>query len=114
MNLMASVISIVFLTSTFSVVAVAKDELTIQGVLSVAKMTGACGILQAQSAFQASTKLEGGDKFIERFWRTEAARLGKTPDQYLKDCQAAISAYDKMWKLSEKYKTHYKSLKPMP
>lgn len=96
---LAAVAVSLFVSSSSTVVA--KDELSMQGILSVAKMTGACGILQAQSAFQASTKLEGGDKFIERFWHTEAARLGKTPDQYITDCQSSINAYEKMWKLSD-------------
>ena len=92
------VVGVLGLCSTAST---AKDELSMQGILSVAKMTGACGILQSMSAFQASTLLKGGDQFIERFWSTEAARLEKTPAQYIKDCQASINAYEKMWKLAE-------------
>lgn len=81
--------------------ATAKDKLSMQHILSIAKMTGACGILQSMSAFQASTKFEGGDQFVERFWNTEAARLGKTPEQYVTDCQASINGYENLWKLAE-------------
>ncbi len=100
MNLRLLTIYAAFLGLACTSIVTAKDKLSMQDILSVAKMTGACGILQAQSAFQANTKLEGGDKFVERFWSTEAARLGKTPDQYIKDCQASITAYESMWKLS--------------
>lgn len=81
--------------------AAATDELSMQDVIAVAKMTGACGILQSMSAFQANTQLEAGDEFLSRFWQSEAARLGKSSEQYLKDCQAAIAAYERLWKLSE-------------
>ena len=100
MNLSLVTIGAAFLGVLCTSTVTAKDELSMQDILSVAKMTGACGILQAQSAFQANTKLEGGDKFVERFWNTESTRLGKTPDQYTKDCQASITAYASMWKLS--------------
>lgn len=100
MNLRLVIICAAFLGVLCTSIVTAKDELSMQYILSVAKMTGACGILQAQSAFQANTKLEGGDKFVERFWSTEATRLGKTPDQYIKDCQASITAYESMWKFS--------------
>jgi hypothetical protein len=100
MNLRLLTIYAAFLGFLCANTVAAKDELSMQDILSIAKMTGACGILQAQSAFQANTKLEGGDKFVERFWSTEAARLGKTPDQYLKDCQTSITAYESMWKVS--------------
>jgi hypothetical protein len=100
MNLRLVNISAAILGLLCASTGTAKDELLIQDILSVAKMTGACGILQAQSAFQANTKLEGGDKFVERFWSTEATRLGKTSDQYIKDCQASITAYESMWKLA--------------
>lgn len=98
MNLKLIMISVAFFGFLYNSTIAAKDELSIQDMLSVAKLTGACGILQAQSAFQANTKLDGGDKFVERFWSVEAARLGKTPDQYIKDCQASITAYENMWK----------------
>ncbi|SDW58920.1 hypothetical protein SAMN05421882_101756 [Nitrosomonas communis] len=100
MNLRLLTIYAAFWGSLCPSTAIAKEELSMQEILSIAKMTGACGILQAQSAFQVNTKLEGGDKFIERFWSTEAARLGKPPDQYIKDCQASIAAYESMWKLA--------------
>ena len=99
MNLRLLTICAAFLGVLCASTVTAKDDLSMQDILSVAKMTGACGILQAQSAFQANTKLEGGDKFVERFWSTEAARLGKSPDQYIKDCQVSITAYESMWKL---------------
>ena len=99
MNLRLLTICAAFLGVLCASTVTAKDDLSMQDILSIAKMTGACGILQAQSAFQANTKLEGGDKFVERFWSTESARLGKNPDQYIKDCQVSINSYESMWNL---------------
>lgn len=76
------------------------DSPSIQGMLAISKMAGACGILQQMSAFQAATKLEGGDEFVQRFWSTEAARLGKTPEEYIAGCNSAISAYEKLWEVA--------------
>lgn len=69
-------------------------------VLLVANMTGACIVLQSMTDFQASKKLEGGDQFIDKFWSAEAAKSGKTPEQFVKDCQTAIDGYEKLWKLT--------------
>jgi hypothetical protein len=87
-----------------SSIAVAKNEPSMREVLSVANMTGACMILQSMSDFQASKKLEGGDQFIDKFWSAEAAKFGKTPEQFVKDCQISIDGYEKLWKLSEESK----------
>lgn len=78
----------------------AGDSLDAQEILSIAKFTGACGILSAMSQFQNATQMEGGNEFIQRFWSTEAARLGKTPDQYIADCKKYIIAYQKLWAAS--------------
>jgi hypothetical protein len=80
--------------------AVAKDEAAFQDVLSVAEMAGACFILDAQIGFQQKNKPAGGGVFIQQFWDAEAARLGKTREQYLKDCTAAMKAYTKMRELA--------------
>jgi len=45
--------------------------------------------------------LENGDAFIQRFWSTEAARRGKTPEEYIATCNSTISAYDKLWIAAE-------------
>tara|TARA_R110002072_G_scaffold301652_1_gene481861 strand:+ start:2066 stop:2320 length:255 start_codon:yes stop_codon:yes gene_type:complete len=54
----------------------------ILGILAVSKYAGACGILGLQAEFQSTTKLEGGDEFLVRFWTTEAARLGMSMEEY--------------------------------
>jgi len=74
---------------------------SLQGMLAISKMAGACGILQQMSAFQGTTKLENGDAFIQRFWSTEAARLGKTPEEYIATCNSTMSAYEKLWLAAE-------------
>jgi hypothetical protein len=77
------------------------DPLSIQSLLVVGKGSGACGILHLQLQFQGNTKLEGGDEFIVRFWTTEAARLGKTLEEYAAFCVTTVSAYDKLEILAE-------------
>jgi hypothetical protein len=81
--------------------AQAKDKIEMQGILAVAKIAGACGILDEMIAFQTKTKMLGGDEFVTRLWQTEAARQGKTVEQLSNDCNRAISAYDKIWKASD-------------
>lgn len=84
----------------FSVTALAEaddGDLSLQDLLALAKYTGACGILNAQSHFQATTRLDGGDEFIARFWLTEATRLGMTADEYIARCARSIEAYDRVF-----------------
>jgi hypothetical protein len=79
-----------------------KDEgLSPQGLLSVAKMAGACGIMDSLIHFQKTTKMNGGDDFVSRFWALEATRLGMTVQEYSSKCDSAVLAYDKLWKAGE-------------
>lgn len=87
-----------------SSIAFAKNEPSMREVLSVANMTGVCMVLQSMSDYQATNKLAGGDEFIDKFWTSEAAKLGKKPEQFVKDCQITIDGYEKLWKLSEESK----------
>jgi hypothetical protein len=70
-------------------------------VLALAKVTGACGIMDSMIDFQKKTQLEGGDEFVTRFWLFESARRGMTVQQVSDQCNSAISAYDKMWRSME-------------
>ncbi len=79
-----------------------RTPFSIQEVLSVGKIAGACGILDQQIHFQNTTKLEGGEAFIYRFWLSESARLGKSLEEYSKHCNAAIDAYKRLWDASKK------------
>ena len=45
------------------------------------------------ASFQESTKMPGGDEFLLRFLATEQARLGMSPQEFLKACQKSISTY---------------------
>lgn len=73
----------------------------IQDVLVIAKMTGACGILDSLIQFQAATKMPGGDEFIARFWSVEAARLGWSAEEMMEKCKFSVSTYDTIWSVSE-------------
>ena len=74
------------------------DDLDAQGLLAIAKMAGACGIMDEQIHFQTTTKMAGGDEFVSRFWAVEATRLGMSMQQYSDQCNSAISAYERLWK----------------
>jgi len=79
----------------------ADESIDGQGILAIAKIAGACGILDSMIDFQAKTKMEGGDEFVTRFWQVEAARLGKTVEELSNTCNGAISTYDKFWDATE-------------
>ena len=66
-------------------------------ILSSSKIAGACGILDSLIEFQNSTKMDGGDEFVARFWSAEAARLGKTVKELSDLCDKAILIYDAYW-----------------
>ncbi|MCK9505895.1 MAG: hypothetical protein M0Q95_17165 [Porticoccaceae bacterium] len=73
----------------------------LQEVLAIAKIAGACGILDSAITFQASTKMSGGDEFVSRFYQVEAARLGRSVEELLKLCNDSIRIYDMLWAASE-------------
>ncbi|HEY0289083.1 MAG TPA: hypothetical protein VGC62_19065 [Pseudomonas sp.] len=73
--------------------AAGKEEGQVQEILVAAKFSGGCGILAQMTSFQASTKMPGGDQFIERFLNTESARLGWTVKDYLQRCSKSIEIY---------------------
>ena len=71
------------------------DADSLVNLMIVSKATGMCGLLRQMVTFQETTKMPGGDAFIERFLKTEMARLDKTTPEFLKECSAAISSYNK-------------------
>lgn len=81
--------------------ASSQEELTTQGILATAKMAGACGILDSMINFQKTTKMEGGNAFVLRFWEVESARLGMTVEQLSNQCNQAVTGYDKLWNTTE-------------
>lgn len=97
-------IAITLLIASFNVAANAEEKVDPQGVLAIAKITGACGIMDEMISFQKKTKLPGGDDFVARFWQAESARQGKTVQQMSDDCNKAIGAYDNLWKSMEPQK----------
>jgi hypothetical protein len=68
-----------------------------KGVLAIAKITGACGILDSMIHFQKTTRMPGGDEFVTRFWTVESARLGISVEQLSSRCNRATKAYNEMW-----------------
>ena len=72
-----------------------------QGLLSTAKIAGACGILDSLIHFQNTTKMNGGDEFVSRFWSLEATRLGISVEELSTRCNQALAAYDTYWNMLE-------------
>lgn len=62
-------------------------------IMYSAKMAGMCGNIQQMMEFQESTNMAGGDEFIARFVKTEAARLGYTNEQLIASCEYAATTY---------------------
>lgn len=79
----------------------AADDLSPQRLLSIAKMAGACGVLDSMIQLQKTTKLPGGDEFVTRFWSVEAARLGYSVQQLSDTCNSSIEAYNRLWSAAE-------------
>ncbi len=86
---------------TFSMNAHAGEEVDVQGILAIAKMTGACGIMDSMIKLQTSTKMPGGDEFVTRFWEVEAARLGMTVQEMSDQCDKATISYNELWSFAE-------------
>lgn len=78
----------------FSVACFAEDDLSIESLMALGKLTGACGIMNSQIVFQQTTGMPEGDEFLVRYWTTEAARLGMTIEKYGASCSQSIDSYD--------------------
>ncbi|MHB8764840.1 MAG: hypothetical protein ACYDA8_10980 [Deferrisomatales bacterium] len=85
------------ISTALTVPSHAADDLSLQGLLSTAKMAGACGIMDSMIQLQKTTKLPGGDEFVARFWSVEAARLGYSVQQFSDTCNKSIEAYNRLW-----------------
>jgi len=101
MNILKKAGAIFFLAFALSASTHAEEDLTGLQMLSVAKMAGACGILDSLIQFQKTTRLEGGEEFVTRFWSVEAARLGMSVQELSSNCNKSIEAYGKYWNALE-------------
>lgn len=61
------------------------------------KFTGMCGVFGQMANFQESTKIPGGDEFMNRFLATELARLNMSSETFIKQCQDATNIYSKYY-----------------
>lgn len=87
--------ALVSLAASFGVRS--EEKLSKQEILSIAKLSGACGVFKQMATFQESTQLVGGNEFAARFLMAEAARLGKSPEEYVNQCNKATAVYEKLW-----------------
>jgi hypothetical protein len=79
----------------------AQDNLLNRETLSAAKIAGACGILDSLIQFQKTTKMNGGDEFVSKFWAVESTRLGLSEKHLSEQCDSAIVLYQNLWKSAE-------------
>jgi len=89
-------LALLLLISSLSNLTFAQDEEAddlVYSIMVVSKMTGMCGIVKQMASFQETTKMNGGDKFMVRFWKTEAARLGLTLEEFVEQCNVVIEKY---------------------
>lgn len=91
----AFLICSLFITPAFA-------EVSAAGIMTASKFTGACGVMIGMVEFQESTKMAGGDEFIERFWNTELARLNYTYEEFLDICKKSIELHNAILKEAEK------------
>ena len=77
--------------------SLAQGDQSTQTALATAKMAGACGILDQMIHFQKTTRIEGGDLFVTRFWETEAARLGMDVQGLSNLCDKSILTYESLF-----------------
>jgi len=97
----AILIGLLFLIPTTQLIAEEANDLEMRHLLAIAKFAGSCGLMSEMLDFQAKTKMDNGNEFVERFFAVETARLGRTGEEYFKECQYAITTYDKIWKVME-------------
>jgi hypothetical protein len=71
-------------------------------LMVTAKFSGGCGIIVQMATFQESTKMPGGDEFLERFIKTESARLGMSLKDYLEQCRQSTEIYQSYYDELEK------------
>ncbi|WP_097303845.1 hypothetical protein [Pseudomonas chlororaphis] len=100
MTRVALLISVLAFAASASAEEKAKESVT--DVLVAAKFSGGCGILVQMASFQKSTKMPGGDDFLERFLKTESARTGFTVSRYLELCQQSAQVYQTYYDELEK------------
>ncbi|WP_223507843.1 hypothetical protein [Pseudomonas sp. BF-B-25] len=93
-------IGILLLISCTSAVADQTETQQLHGAFVSAKISGGCTTLVQMAEFQKSTKMPGGDEFLERFLGMESARLGKSPAQYVQMCADADRVYQFYYKLT--------------
>lgn len=102
-NLLLMAASAVLLS--FPTKAETQGEVSLLEMLAIAKIAGACGIMDSMVQFQKATQMPGGDEFVTRFWAVEEARLGQTIEQKVEQCNHAVPIYDQFWKATNRQPT---------
>jgi hypothetical protein len=95
------ILTVAVLVASAALPAQSNENKSVQDLMVLSKFTGVCGVMQQMGLFQTTTKMTGGAEFIERFWKTEFARLGKSQAQFFKECEESIALYTQLWEASE-------------
>ena len=94
------IVGILLIASTCALAADQDPMKEIHGALVSAKISGGCTILIQMDEFQKSTKMPGGDEFLQRFLSMESARLGVSIDRYVQMCADAGRVYEHYYQLT--------------
>ena len=90
---------------SFSALAANDSKLDKEGVdtmhdlMLTSKWAGMCGMYGSMIQFQDSTKMPGGDEFLERFIKMEMARLDTTFVEFARSCKKSVETYDSYYNI---------------
>ena len=82
----AILVSLVLVLPANLSMAQIKDTDMVLVITTNAKLAGMCGTIRQMTAFQGTTQMPGGNDFLVRFIKTEAARLGMGLQDFLSQC----------------------------
>lgn len=78
----------------------------IKGYMAIGKLSGLCGAIKQMIDFQDTTKVDGGDKFVQRFVFAETARLGYSVEEFGEVCKVSVKKYDETLQFLDALKNH--------
>ena len=96
------VVSFSSMSSASSLKDLPKDDKTISNLMLTSKYAGLCGMYGQMVQFQQSTKMAGGDEFMERFINTELSRMNIDLVQFARQCKQSIEIYDTYYQAGTK------------
>ncbi|HFD3847284.1 hypothetical protein [Serratia marcescens] len=71
----------------------------VRALMLTSKWSGMCGMYGSMVQFQDNTKMPGGDEFLERYIKTELARLDMSFVEFARSCKSAVETYDSYYNM---------------